>query len=86
MSQYQKLLLSIMSGVKDSNIPFCDLQSVLDHLGFDCRIKGSHFIYTKEGVDEIINIQSMGGTAKAYQVKQMRNMIIKYRMGGETDA
>jgi virulence-associated protein VapD len=86
MSQYQKLLLSIMSGVKDSNIPFCDLQSVLDQLGFDCRIKGSHFIYTKEGVDEIINIQSMGRTAKAYQVKQVRNMIIKYRMGGEIDA
>jgi hypothetical protein len=86
MSQYQKLLLSIMSGVKDSNIPFCDLQSVLDHLEFDCRIKGSHFIYTKEGVDEIVNIQPVGGTAKAYQVKQVRNMIIKYRMGGEMDA
>lgn len=82
MSQYEKLLASILSGTKDSNILFADLQSVLDRLGFQCRIKGDHFIYTKDGIEEIINIQPKGNMAKPYQVKQVRNLILRYRLGG----
>ena len=83
MSQYEKLLLSIMSGTKDKSILFADLRTVLDRLGFQCRIKGDHFIYTKDGVDEIINIQPVGSKAKPYQVKQVRNIILKYQLGGD---
>ena len=82
MSQYEKLLASILSGTKDSNILFADLQSVLNRLGFQCRIKGDHFIYTKDGIEEIINIQPKGNMAKPYQVKQVRNIILRYRLGG----
>ena len=82
MSQYEKLLASILSGTKDSNILFADLQSVLDRLGFQCRIRGDHFIYTKDGIEEIINIQPNGNRAKPYQVKQVRNIILRYRLGG----
>ena len=82
MSQYEKLLASILSGTKDSNILFADLQSVLDRLGFQCRTKGDHFIYTKDGIEEIINIQPNGNRAKPYQVKQVRNIILRYRLGG----
>ena len=82
MSQYEKLLASILSGTKDSNILFADLQSVLDRLGFQCRIKGDHFIYTKDGIEEIINLQPNGNRAKPYQVKQVRNIILRYRLGG----
>ena len=82
MSQYEKLLMSILCGTKDSNILFADLQSVLDRLGFQCRIKGDHFIYTKDGIEEIINIQPKGNMAKPYQVKQVRNIILRYRLGG----
>ena len=83
MSQYEKLLLSILSGTRDKSMLFADLQTVLDRLGFQCRIKGDHFIYTKDGVEEIINIQPMGNKAKPYQVKQMRNIILKYQLGGD---
>ena len=82
MSQYEKLLLSILSGTRDKNIPFADLQLVLDRLGFQCRIKGDHFIYTRDGIDEIINIQPAGRMAKPYQVKQVRGIILKYQLGG----
>lgn len=82
MSQYEKLLLSILSGTRDGNILFADLQTVLDRLGFQCRIKGDHFIYTKDGVEEIINLQPVGNKAKPYQVKQVRNIILKYQLGG----
>ena len=81
MSQYEKLLLSLLSGTKDKGILFADLRTVLDRLGFQCRIKGDHFIYTKDGVEEIINIQPMGNMAKPYQVKQVRGVILKYQLG-----
>ena len=83
MSQYEKLLLSILSGTRVKSILFADLRTVLDRLGFQCRIKGDHFIYTKDGVDEIINIQPVGSKAKPYQVKQVRNIILKYQLGGD---
>ena len=41
-------------------------------------ILGDHFIYWKYGIDEIINIQPDGNKAKPYQVKQVRNTILKY--------
>ena len=70
-----------MSGTKDRNIRFTELQKLLEILGFECRIKGDHFIYYKKGIEEIINIQPEGNKAKAYQVKQVRNLILKYMMG-----
>lgn len=82
MSQYEKLLLSILSGTRDKSILFADLRAVLDRLGFQCRIKGDHFIYTMDGVEEIINIQPTGNKAKPYQVKQIRSIILKYQLGG----
>ena len=51
-------------------------------MGFVVRIKGDHFIYTRNDVDEIINIQPKGNKAKPYQVKQVRNIILKYQLGG----
>ncbi|MCI6813640.1 MAG: type II toxin-antitoxin system HicA family toxin [Lachnospiraceae bacterium] len=78
MATLEKLMQSIMSGTQDRNIKFSDLQKILDVLGFQCRIKGDHFIYWKDGIDEIINIQPDGNKAKPYQVKQVRNIILKY--------
>ena len=82
MSQYEKLLLAVLSGTRDKNMLFTDPQTVLDRLGFQCRIKGDHFIYTRDDVEEIINLQPAGNKAKPYQVKQVRNIILKYQLGG----
>lgn len=82
MSQYEKLLLSILCGTQDKSILFTDLRTVLERLGFHCRVRGDHFIYTKDGIEEIINIQPAGNKAKPYQVKQVRNIILKYQLGG----
>ena len=72
-----------MSGTKDKNISFSDLRTMLERLGFQCRIKGDHFIYTRDDVEEIINIQPSGTQAKPYQVKQIRSIILQYRLGGD---
>lgn len=80
MPTNEKIFQDIMSGSKDSNIKFRDLQKILDVLGFQCRIKGDHFIYYKSDVEELINIQPTGNNAKAYQVKQVRGLILRYKM------
>jgi len=54
-------------------------------LGFDQRIRGDHSIFSKAGPEEIINLQSKGAMAKGYQVKQVRGIIRKYRLGVEDD-
>jgi hypothetical protein len=68
-------------GESDANIDFDDLRRLLNSPGFAERIKGSHHIFAKDGVEEINNIQPKGNKAKSYQVKQVRNLILKYRLG-----
>lgn len=85
MSKIQKLLLKILRGTSDSNIEFEELRTLLLFLGFDERIKGSHHIFTKDNVIEIINIQPLGSKAKNYQVKQVRNLVLKYKMALKDD-
>lgn len=82
MSKYDKLLIQILSGTSDANIPFTGMCQMLYRLGFEERIKGSHHIFTKEGIVEILNLQPKGAKAKPYQVKQVRNVILKYKLGG----
>ncbi len=83
MSQIQKILAMIQSGIKDRNIKFSDLMNLLNVLGFTVRIKGDHYIFTRSDIAEIINLQPDGNKAKPYQVKQIRNLILKYKLGGE---
>ncbi len=80
MTAILKILMAVLASERDNNILFTDLQRVLDYLGFEHRTKGSHFIYWHDGVEEIINIQPDGNKAKAYQVKQVRDIIRKYRL------
>jgi hypothetical protein len=85
MSQRDKLLVKILMGSADANIPFDQLCQLLCTLGFDERIRGSHHIFSREGVEEILNLQPKQGKAKAYQVKQVRTIILKYQLGGQDD-
>lgn len=80
MATLAKLMQATLSGTQDRNIRFSDLQKVLAAFGFQCRIRGDHFIYWKNGIDEIINLQPDGSKAKPYQVKQIRNLILKYHL------
>ena len=55
---------------------------VLEQHGWTlARIHGSHHIFTKQGVEEILNLQAKGAKAKAYQVKQVRAVILKCKLG-----
>ncbi len=82
MSKKKRLLAQILSGRADVNIRFSELCHLLKDLEFRERVKGSHHIFVKDGVEEIINLQSDGNKAKPYQVKQVRGLILKYKFGG----
>ena len=71
----------MLRGTSDANIEFDELRGLLRQLDFKERIKGSHHIFWKENILEILNLQSRGSKAKPYQVKQVRNIILKYKLG-----
>jgi hypothetical protein len=80
MGKYEKLYEHIMMRRSDANVPFDALCVLLKRLGFDERIKGDHHIFTKEDVEEILNLQPKEGKGKPYQVKQVRDVILKYQI------
>ena len=86
MGKYQKLLHKILSGTSDKNIKFDDLCKLMEILGFEERIRGSHHMFRKAGVKELINLQRDGDKAKAYQVRSIRSIIREYNLLGDLDA
>jgi hypothetical protein len=74
---------TVLRGSSDANVPFSDLRSLLKRLGFDERIRGDHHIFTRDGVEEILNLQPKQAKAKPYQVRQVRAVILKYRLAGD---
>ena len=83
MTRNRQTLFQVLRGTSDANVRFGDLRRLLDTLGFDERIKGGHHIFTREGVEEIINIQPRGSKAKPYQVRQVRQLITRYKLSGQ---
>jgi hypothetical protein len=61
-------------------IRFEDLCSLLERLGFEVRVKGSHHVFRLAGVEEMINLQRDGNKAKPYQVRQVRAVILRNRL------
>ena len=84
MGKWAKLRQKILLGKADANIPFDDLCHLLRRLNFRERVKGSHHIFTLDEIEEIINIQPRGKLAKTYQVAQVRDLVLKYKIS-ETD-
>ena len=78
-----KLLERVLSRTSDANIRFDDLCHLLSSLGFEMRVRGGHHIFRKTGLEEKINLQREGSEAKPYQVRQVRAVILKYRLGGQ---
>ncbi len=78
-----KVLRRVLSGTADAAIRFDDLCHLLETLGFEKRVRGSHHVFRKEGVAAKINLQRDGAQAKPYQVKQVRAIILEAKLGGQ---
>ena len=77
MSRDDDLREKILSGRSDANIRFEELRSYLLRQGFAGRVRGSHHLFRREGVRELINLQRDGSQAKPYQVRQVRQAILR---------
>jgi hypothetical protein len=73
-------LQQVLRGNADANVRFTDLRQLLLKLGFVERTRASHHIFTRDGVTEILNLQARGSMAKPYQVKQVRRVLIRYKL------
>lgn len=62
-----------------ANVAFSDLEKLVVALGFR-RVggRGSHHVYARPGVDELINLQHEKGNAKLYQVRQLVTLVDRY--------
>jgi len=78
MNKHQKLLDHILMKKGDDSVSFNALSKMLVQYGFQVRIKGDHHIFTRDGLDEIINLQPLRSKAKSYQVRQVRGIFLRY--------
>ena len=80
MSKAKKLFDAVLGGRNDANFPFADLCALLTKLGYESRTtKGSHVIFQRG--PSFLNLQAtLGGKAKAYQVRQVRQELQKWNL------
>ncbi|MEO5348277.1 MAG: hypothetical protein H7836_01315 [Magnetococcus sp. YQC-3] len=81
MAKPDKTLWHVLSGCADADLSFEDLRGLLAFLVFEERIQDDHHIFHRAGVAEILIIQPKNGNAKPFQVNQVRNLILKYKLG-----
>jgi len=80
----QKLLAKIQNNTV--NMQYSKFVTLIKAYGFRrTRGNGSHEIYRRKGVADIVNIQNDNGHAKSYQVKQFLSLIEKYNLKLEDD-
>ena len=80
MTRADKLARDILFARADANVDFADLRKLLLSLGFVERVRGSHHIFAKDGVDELLNLQREGKHAKPYQLRQVRMIVVRYHL------
>lgn len=83
MGKWDKVLARVLRGTSDAAIPFDDLCGLLEQLGFERRTRGSHNVFRRDGIAERPTRQRSGRHAKPYQVRQVREVILKHRLGDE---
>jgi predicted RNA binding protein YcfA (HicA-like mRNA interferase family) len=86
MTRHEKTLARVLSGTCDVAIGFDELCELLRRFGFQERVRGSHRIFTRGDIAEILNLQPRNNQAKPYQVKQVRQVILKYQLGSNPNA
>ena len=86
MAKTDKIIQKILQGRADASIGFDELRLLLNRFGFEERISGSHHIFRRADIEERLNLQSDGSKSKPYQVRQVRTVILKYRLGVDDNA
>ena len=63
------------------NLRFRQVAHLVKELGFTlARVSGSHHIFAHPLVPELVNLQSVDGQCKPYQVRQVLSLIDRYNL------
>jgi hypothetical protein len=69
------------------NVAFDDLIRLVVALGFrEVGGRGSHRVFARNGIAELVNLQMEQGNAKPYQVRQVATLVRRYDLNLEDDA
>ena len=73
----KKLLSKALRNPK--GLRFEEVCRLAESFGFRrTRVSGSHHIYVHADASELVNLQNVGGQAKAYQVRQLLRLAERY--------
>jgi predicted RNA binding protein YcfA (HicA-like mRNA interferase family) len=62
-----------------ANVAFGDMRRLAEGFGFQLRrVSGSHHIFVHPDVPELVNLQSVRGQVKPYQVRQFLRLVERY--------
>jgi predicted RNA binding protein YcfA (HicA-like mRNA interferase family) len=76
----RKLLIRLARGAV-TNVAFADLCNLAEGLGFELRrVSGSHHVFAHPDIPQLINLQSLQGQAKPYQVRQLLRLVERYNL------
>jgi predicted RNA binding protein YcfA (HicA-like mRNA interferase family) len=80
----RKLLQKALSSPK--NVRFNQMVMLVEAFGFrPSRVKGSHHIFVHPQVQELVNLQNVGGKAKPYQIRQFLRLVERYNLTMEDE-
>ncbi len=75
----RKLLHSILGGSRD--VHFRDMVGLIEGFGFHLsRTNGSHHIFTRPDIPELVNLQNAEGKAKPYQIRQFLKLVERHSL------
>jgi len=78
-SMNERELLKRIAGGAVANVAFADLCTLVEALGFELRrVNGSHHVFTHPEIPQLINLQSVRGQAKPYQIRQLLRLVERY--------
>jgi hypothetical protein len=76
----ERTIEKLLRGESDANIRFVEMCHLPQAKGFRMRVSGSHHIFTRPRVVERINLQREGSLTKPYQVRQVRKILVQYKL------
>jgi predicted RNA binding protein YcfA (HicA-like mRNA interferase family) len=81
----RKLLARLACGAV-RNVRFDDFTGLVSTFGFVLvRTSGSHHIYTRRDIPQLVSLQDVNGQAKPYQVRQFLRLVERYNLTMEEE-
>lgn len=76
----RKLLKRLAAG-NLQNVAYSDFIHLMEGFGFRIlRVTGSHHIYGRPDVNELVNVQNVKGQVKPYQIRQFLRLVEWYNI------